>query len=176
MKLLSIFESAPEPRRMNSSFNVGDVAFDNKNGLGSTPMGQNVIYLGAVAWLKPSVFRKLATQADRADTTAELVKLMKSGKPIACPFLELDIVGEPDAIEKVKVVGHEGRARADAFKSIAGDVPMPVQLFPRYFRARHLGDDFFQWIEAHGLIAERSTEVVKPRAKLYYCAEREVTI
>lgn len=174
MKLLNLFESAPSPHRMDGAFNVGDVAFDNENGLGSTPMGQNVIYLGAVAWLKPSTFRALATQADRGDTVTELLKLMKAGKPIACPFLELDIIGEPDAIETIKVVGHEGRARSDAFREVNDDIYMPVQLFPRGLRARHLTPEFFKWLNETGVQAERSERVVKLGSPRFYWMNREV--
>lgn len=170
-------ESAPTPGNVDDAFTVGDVRFDNHKGLGNTPMGANVLYKGAVAWIKPSKFRMLAVAADRSDTAADLVKLMKDGKSVAVPWLDIDIIGDdPSNPEKVKVTGHEGRARADAFKTINGDVYMPVQLHPIGLRARHLSPEFFKWIEEHGIVAERSGHVVKPDAKMYYWNGETVTV
>lgn len=120
--------TAPTPGNVDSSFKVGDVTFDNVNGLGATPSSQNVMYAGAVAWIKPSIFRKLATPAERSDTAKELAAKIKEGSSIACPFLIIDIIEEPDSPEIVKVISHEGRARSEAFQMINGDVYMPVQL------------------------------------------------
>lgn len=174
MRLAALFESAPSPHRIEGAFNVSGVAFDNERGLGATPNNGNVIYMGATAWIKPSKFREYATASDRSDTAKELEQLMRQGRATASPFLLIDIDGEPEAPIRVKVVGHEGRARSDAFKAIAGDVPMPVHVFPKGLRARDLPDSFFAWIEKHGMMAERSTVAVKPKATLYYCGEREV--
>ena len=170
MKLLKQLLEAtdPSPHNVDATFTVGRVKFDNESGLGSTPMGQNILYQGAVAWMTPTTFRRLATAADRGDTSTELLKLVKGGKSIACPFLQLDIIGVPKAPELVKVEGHEGRARADVFKELNGDVPMPVQLFPAGLRARHLCPEFFAWLQEHGLQAERSERTVKLGATMYY--------
>lgn len=171
---LLVYESMPSPHRIEGKFNVGDVAFDNSGGLGATPNNGNVIYMGATAWIKPSKFREYATASDRSETARELEQLMRQGNAIASPFLSIDIDGDPEAPTRVKVTGHEGRARSDAFKAINGDIPMPVHIFPSGLRSRDLPDSFFAWIEKHGMTAERSTVAVKPKATLYYCSGREV--
>jgi hypothetical protein len=99
---------------------------------------------------------------------------MRAEKAIAVPWLELDIIGEPNAPKEVKVIGHEGRARADAFKAINGDIYMPVQLHPAGLRARNLSPEFFAFISKHGLVAERSKQVVKLHAKMFYWDNTEV--
>jgi hypothetical protein len=158
----------PTPSNMDGAFTVGSVSFDNVKGLGATPNSQNVIYRGAVAWIKPSTFRKLALAADRSSDASKIEELMRDGKAIAAPWLDIDIVGEPSNPEMVKVTGHEGRARADAFKAINGDVYMPVQLQLSGIRARNLSPEFFNWIEKNGLVAERSSSTVHLNAKMYY--------
>lgn len=160
--------NSPTPGNVDGSFNVGDVKFDNERGLGATPMGANILYMGAVAWIKPSTFRKLALKADRGVDAKNIEKLLRDGKAMATPFLIIDVIGEPDAPKKIKVTSHEGRARADAFKAINGDVPMPVQLHPSGLRARHLSPDFFKWIEENGLVAEKSDSVVALNATEYF--------
>lgn len=161
-------ESAPAPGNMDGAFTVGNVSFDNVRGLGATPNGQNVIYRGAVAWIKPSTFRKLALAADRSSDASKIEDLMRGGKAIAAPWLDIDIIGDASNPEAVKVTGHEGRARADAFRAINGDVPMPVQLQLMGLRARNLSPEFFDWIEKNGLVAEKSSTVVQPKATAYY--------
>lgn len=166
---------APSPANVDGSFTVGKVNFDNRNGLGATPMGANIAYMGAVAWMKPSVFRKLAIAADRSGTASELEELVESGKPMAAPFLMLRVDGEPEAPENVKVIGHEGRARADVFRNLNGDVPMPVQLHPSQLRARHLSPEFFEYIDEHGIQAEQSEKRVNPEVSIYFWNGQEVT-
>lgn len=158
----------PTPGNVDGSFVVGDVKFDNENGMGATPNSANVGYRGAVVWMKPSVFRSLALAADRSDTSPGMVKKMKAGAAIAVPWLDIDVIGDPKAPTAVKVTGHEGRARADAFKVINGDIPMPVQLQLLGIRARHLSPEFFKWIEENGLTAEHSDAKVLPAAKKYF--------
>ena len=168
LKELLLIENEATPGNVDGAFTVGDVKFDNESGMGSTPNSQNVMYRGAVAWMKPSVFRKLALAADRTKDAGKLEQEMRAGKAIAAPWLDIDVIGEPDAPEAVKVSGHEGRARADAFKAINGDVPMPVQLQLIGLRARHLSPEFFKWIEENGLTAERSSTRIKPNATKYF--------
>jgi hypothetical protein len=122
------------------------------------------------------VFRQLAHAADRSDTAKELEALMRKEKAIAAPFLVLDILDEPTDLKEVKVITHEGRARADAFKAINGDVPMPVQLQLSGLRARHLSPEFFKWIEKHGITAEKSTSKIRPNATKYYWMDKEISV
>lgn len=160
--------NSPTPGNVDGSFTVGGVKFDNEKGLGATPMGANILYMGAVAWIKPSVFRKLAMAADRSEDAKKLEALIRDGKPMAAPFLIIRVHGEPDTPTKVTVQSHEGRARADAFRAINGDVPMPVQLHPSGLRARNLSEDFFKYLEDNGLVAEQSDSTVALHATEYF--------
>lgn len=175
MKLQHLFESAPSAGNVDGSFTVGAVKFDNERGMGNTPNSQNVMYKGAVAMMKPSVFRSLATAADRSDTSKGMIAKLEAGESIAAPWLDIDIIGEPENPKEVKVTGHEGRARADAFKALNGDVPMPVQLQLVGLRARHLSPEFFEWIEKNGLTAERSSTKIKPAAQKYFWDGKTIT-
>lgn len=170
-------ESAPTPGNVDGSYTIGKVKFDNENGLGATPNNANILYRGAVAWIKPNVFRKLAAPSDRDDTAKEMVELINSGKAIAAPFLLLDIRGDDLANpDSVKIYGHEGRARSDAFKQLNGDVYMPVQLHPMSIRARDLSEEFFKWIETHGIKAEKSASIIKLDAEKYFWNGKTVSV
>lgn len=159
----------PTPSNVNHAFKVGKVNFDNKNGLGSTPNSGNILYKGAVAWIKPTTFRALALSADRSEDAQKLAELMRREKPIAAPWLDIEVTqNEDDSIKEVKVTGHEGRARSDAFVMINGNIPMPVQLQLRYIRARDLSQEFFDWIEENGIKAEDSSRRVFPDATEYF--------
>lgn len=171
-----IIESAPTPGNVDGSYTIGEVKFDNKNGLGATSNNANVLYRGAVAWIKPSVFRKLAALGDREDTAKEIIELIKNGEAIAAPFLLLDIKGNTSNPDSVKIYGHEGRARSDAFKILNGDVCMPVQLHPLSIRARDLSEDFFKWVEAHGIISEKSNTSIKLDAEKYFWNGKTISL
>lgn len=176
MKLEHLFEAAPSAGNVDTAFTVGAVKFDNERGMGHTPNSQNVMYKGAVVMMLPSVFRRLATAADRSDTAGDMIKKIKDGESIATPWLDIDIIGEPSNPTEVKVTGHEGRARADAFKALNGDVPMPVQLQLVGLRARNLSPEFFAWIEKNGLTAERSSTKVKPAAQKYFWDGKTINV
>lgn len=164
-------ENFPEaaPLNVNEKFKVGKVNFDNENGMGATPMGQNILYRGAVAWIKPTTFKALATAADRTEDARNFAEMMKRGKPIAAPFLVLSVTREEDgSVKSVKVTSHEGRARTDAILLLNGNDPIPVQLHISYERARDLSQEFFEWIEANGIRSEDSNTRVFPDAKFYF--------
>ncbi len=144
------------PNDMDDQFTVGDVKFDNKNGLGSTPDNANVMYKGLVVMMTPSKFRSLALAADRSDDASNIEKLMRDGKAIGTPTLYCDFDGDIEEPGEIKVKGHEGRARSDAFRAINGNIPMPVQLhFYGGIRARMLSKDFIKNIAENGLLPER---------------------
>jgi hypothetical protein len=161
-------ESMAKPNNVNDAFIVGDVAFDNHHGLGATPNSANILYRGAVAWIKPSKFIAFAAKADRAGDAHKIADKLRHGKAIAVPWLDIDIIGEPDNPTSVHVTGHEGRARALAVQMLNGDNPMPVQLQLAGLRARHLTPAFFSWLEHNGMTIENSTTMLKPEAKSYF--------
>lgn len=168
-------EGEATPANVDDSFEVEGVKFDNHNGLGATPNSANIMYRGAVAWIRPSIFRKLALKADRSGDAKALEEKIRAGAAIAVPWLDLEIVGEDfSQPEDVKVAGHEGRARAEAFMAINGDIPMPVQLQLGPLRARHLHRGFFEWINDFGLAAERSSNRVMLNCKRFFWEGREI--
>lgn len=170
----------PTPGNVDGAFTVAGVAFDNERGLGATPDGGNVAYMGAVAMMRPSVFRRLARGGeDRSQSAAQLEALIRDGRPIAAPFLHIDYADDADPADpgEVRVTGHEGRARSDAFRAVAGDVPMPVQLLPRGGRrARHLTPAFFAALERDGLTPEGGGAPVRPEADVYLWAGQRVEL
>lgn len=138
---------APSPSNIEEAYIMHGVAFNNAKGMGSTPMGQNVVYEGFVAFIHPLVFLKMATKADRSDDIPRLRKFMEEGCPIATPWLEFKINPEFDDGGELEITisGHEGRARAGAYGLISGNEPFPVEFFPRGgYRARDLSEEFFK--------------------------------
>lgn len=165
----------PTPGDMGGVFRVKGVYFDDERGIGNTPMGQEIQYRGAVAWIRPSVFRQLALRGSRHETVNKLLPLVEAGHAIASPFLILD---SEDYIKPVsiRVKSHEGRARADLFRIINGEIPMPVQLHFVNKRARNLSMELFQWIEDNGLLAEDGVHVIRPNSSYYFWMHQTVVI
>lgn len=175
MKLRTLLESSPSPRNSEGRFNVGNVTFDNEKGLGATPNNANVRYMGAVAWMTPGTFRKLAAYADRSDTAKELGQQLKDGKSIGCPFLQLEVEREGSEIKSVRVVGHEGRARADAVAAAnGGEHTIPVHLFPVHLRARDLTQAFWDHVNTVGIIPERQSKPLNPKLTRAFLGDQEL--
>lgn len=139
---------APNPDNIEVAYICNGVPFNNSKGMGSTPMGQNVVYEGFVAYIAPSIFLKLAAQADRSEDLQRIKKHIEAGSPIATPFIEFKINPEfedGDAELEVRITGHEGRARAGAYGLLADNKPFPVEFFPRGgMKARDLNEKFFE--------------------------------
>lgn len=143
------------------------VNMDSENGLGQVPNNSNVDYMGLRVLMKPSVFLKLALpfspDSKGEENIVYMVKLIKEGKPIAPPFLQIEI---PEVWEKgltgtpAKIDGHEGRHRMTAIKIAEGDHPVEVHLFPKYYRNRHITP---QWIKSlnYELIPEGRVTPIK---------------
>ena len=130
IKLASfIREDAPKSQYKLS----GGLTFDVNNGLGAVSDNSNVVYLGFVAWMKPSEFLKL--NPARQDTLSpEAIKAHEAGTPVAPPFLSVKWM---DKYWQVK--GHEGRGRAQLIMKKYGDILIPIHIFPRDgLRARHM--------------------------------------
>lgn len=164
------------PANVDGKFRVGKVRFDNVDGLGNTPMGQEISYRGAVAWIKPSTFFKLAAPADRSAKGAEFEELIKKGEALACPFLIITVEGMPAAPQDFRVDGHEGRARMIAIRDLNGDVPTPVQFHFTGLRARHLSKEFLVVLESVGIQAEKSTVHVQPKADRYILDGKSISM
>ena len=153
----------PGPKNFEGKFRVGQVYFDNIDGIGSVPDSQNVIYKGFVAMMTPVDFLKFThSSAGREKTGSEIAELIEDGFPISSPFLEVLL----DPIEEGKfavIVGHEGRGRCLALIELAKagkaglsmKSEIPVHFFPRDGRrARHITPDIIESIKDHGFIPE----------------------
>ena len=138
---------APSPSNIETAYIHHGIAFNNVKGLGATPMGQNVVYEGFVAFIQPLAFLKMATRADRSEDIPRLKGLMAEGAPIATPFLEFKINPEFDdgGELEITIIGHEGRARTGAYGLLSDNEPFPVEFFPRGgYKARDLSEEFFK--------------------------------
>jgi hypothetical protein len=183
MKLLELFESAsqlsqeafeslpsPSPKNVDFRFKVGNVAFDNENGMGATPNNANVNYLGFTIMMTPADFLAYALPGQRKEKAKELASLMKKHVPIGAPFLTLDINLEKfeSGEEPLRVVvdGHEGRARTLAIEMLNGAAEkFPVNIFPRNLRARHLNEKFFEVLREVGMVPESESRSSSAKPK-----------
>jgi len=118
---------------------VGKIIYDPK-GLGSTPNGTNVDYMGFTVWMKASDFIKLNPIRDSTiDSTEYISKHFQENEDIiiAPPFLSAEWVED-----HWKVDGHEGRGRMIEVEKINPGSLVPVHIFPRHGnRARHLTEE-----------------------------------
>lgn len=143
---------------------VGNVIFDQKNGLGATPNNQNVVYRGFVGMMKPSDFLLFAAKADRGEDAKEVLNLIKDGYGIGSPFLYLKLDNDEETSKiKMSIVGHEGRARSVALNTLQPNVNIPVHFFMYgETRARHIKDQVVKMLNS-SITAERTGEFVKNR-------------
>ena len=113
---------------------VGRIVYDPYEGLGSTPNGTEVDYMGFTVWMTPSNFIKLnPARGDESEFLAQ--HFQQEGDITVAPCW---IAGEYlDGVWRVD--GHEGRGRAIEINKIQPNELMPVHVFPREaMRARSL--------------------------------------
>jgi hypothetical protein len=149
------------PESAEEHYRIGDITFSATAGLGSVPNNANVWYVGFVAFMKPSVFLRLALddRGHQEPTSRELEKLAKEGYAIGIPFLIIQF--DPDGNELPRVIGHEGRGRMRMVQRVLGDVPIPVHFFlSGGMRSRHLTPEHADEVKL-GIYAERSDKVIK---------------
>lgn len=124
------FPSAYRPKEIEV---IDEVVIDNVSGEGSTPLNQQVNYMGFVAYMRPTKFLKLALSGIRDEELASSYK----GNPIGAPFFNVKY-----SDEVFKVRGHEGRHRVTGiYNSIGNDLFLPVHIFPRGMKARQLNPE-----------------------------------
>jgi len=130
-------DDAPSPSNTETQSRVGNVRFDQRNGIGQVPLNENVNYRGFTAMMRPSKFLELAKGLDepKKDSVDHITNSIKQGKAIGSPFLNVDF-------ETGRVKGHEGRHRMLAAQKVNGDQHVPVHIFGHgEDRARHLDKD-----------------------------------
>ena len=164
------FENLPDVSAYNieEAYKIGKTIFDNKFGLGQVPDGANVVYMGFAIEIKPSDFISMVKPGDREKDASNLLEKMKKLTPIGTPFLEvktnLEDWKEEAAPLKVKISGHEGRARTMAFRQLNGNIPFFVHVFPRGgYRSKHFSKQFFDELRKIGLIHEDDSMDSAPR-------------
>lgn len=157
---------APGPSTIEDRFKVGKVAFDQRKGFGSVPNNRNVVYLGFVAEMKPSDFLKLAHSGDRNADASKFVGFIHGRAPMGSPTLYVSVnedeFGKGGEL-RVRVDGHEGRARTTAFKQLEGDEMVPVHfILNGGMRARDLSEKFFSELRKNGIIREEHAKTADP--------------
>jgi hypothetical protein len=141
----------------NGPFTVGQVNFDNRSGLGSVSDCANVVYMGAVAMMKPSNFLRLAAAGKEEAKIGPLKEKILEGVALGSPFLSLDD-SKFETTGMMQVTGHEGRHRCYAIQAVQQDEPIPVCVFIRGLRARHWTPEILKSLNK-GVQCEKSTSV-----------------
>jgi hypothetical protein len=148
---------------VETQYRVGDVIFDNKNGLGATPNNREVNYFGFTTTMTISSFLKLAADhgGRREESAIDLRDLIKQGYGIATPMLYLRVqnLGENDMT--IEVSGHEGRARSICCQKYFNLTDLPVQIIPTGFRSKHMTDKIIDQINKIGITPEDGGSPIK---------------
>jgi len=142
----------PERPYTVTSMRGTTVPFDSREGIGEVSDNASITYKGFVVWMPVSRWMELNPPIDPfSDRVKGLEDRLREGAAFAPPFLVVDVLdrdGFPistydieDNLASVfgglRVKSHEGRHRMSAIRRFAGDVSVPVQIFPRGgFRAR----------------------------------------
>jgi regulator of replication initiation timing len=115
---------APSPRNTQKQSKVGNVIFDQENGVGQVPLNQNVKYRGFTAMMRPSKFLELAADIDKPkQSSLNFIRdSIDEGRGVGSPFLSLDF-------KTGKIKGHDGRHRMMVIQEKNGDEPVPVHIF-----------------------------------------------
>lgn len=145
--MIRIFEALPSVYKPKEIEKVNGVIIDNVNGKGSTPLNQEINYLGFVVYMKPSTFLELALRGLRDPELASSY----SGEPIGAPFLQVYYTEENNTIE---VSDHEGRHRVSGIINSLGDdfqIPVHIKAFGK--KARYFTPEGIlkaRWISQNG--------------------------
>lgn len=169
-------EGAPEwsPSVAEENYRIGPITFSAGKGLGSTPVNRNIWHEGAVVFMKPSTFLKLALddQGAQEPTSFELEDLVvKQGYAVGIPFLDIRIDEKGESLPKV--TGHEGRGRMRMIRRVLGDEPIPVHLkLAGGYRSDYLykNPEIIDEIK-QGLHAQGGGLVRRPITKIFVSAE-----
>jgi hypothetical protein len=132
---------------------VGQVNFDNRKGMGAVSDCANVVYMGAVAMMRPANFLRLAAEGTNPQQADSLREEILKGIPVGSPFLALD-----DSQGVLRISGHEGRHRCVVIEELQ-DLPIPVCLFIRGLRARHWTPELIAKLNS-GVQKEKSSTIV----------------
>lgn len=143
------------------AFTVGDLAFDNVDGVGAVPNMAEVFWKGVLVAMTPRTFLSLTPSLaeDERPKTHEYLKQNK--QPLGSPFLLLKLGTET---AQTAAFGHEGRHRMFRIAETYGmDFEIPVGLFvydEHYqLKAREIETPMIETI-AEGVRREKSRQFV----------------
>lgn len=155
-----------EPIAEKPPANVGPIKFDNKTGLGSVPLNQDINDKGFVVMMKPKKFLQLAaflpSYQKKEKSINRINEAIKKGETIGPPSLSVDF-----SKEFPEVVGHEGRHRMTVFNDVVGNIEIPVQIFVKGIRNQNLT---IEQIQNFGSLAfsESEKNVVRNNFDTFY--------
>jgi len=110
------------------------VRFDNEHGYGAVPNVANIRYMGMVVMMRPSMFLALSQRLEhKRERSLEHLPRMMRTPGWGYPFLDVSL---DDGIWTVR--GHEGRHRCHVLVEMQCDEEIPVAVFCRGQRARHI--------------------------------------
>lgn len=142
------------------------VRFDNKQGLGAVPDVDNIRYMGMVVMMRPSMFLALALRLnleDRSERHIEQLPQTMMSPGWGYPFLGIWPEGDVYTVNE-----HEGRHRCHTLVNLHCDEEIPVAIFIRYFRSRHISPDVIARVRS-GLISQNGVFVRGPLFGTAFC-------
>lgn len=147
---------------------------DNERGVGATGNNGNVLYMGFVAFIRPSDFFELAWKDNSRQDRSELMTSTIEERGMGTPFLLVSPEKYESPWGQLKVTGHEGRARMTIIEKLNGNKPFPVHIFPGpELRARHMDAAFF---EAMKTIKNQDGKPCKLELSKVFCNSKAWTI
>ncbi|MBY3433753.1 hypothetical protein HFN89_06275 [Rhizobium laguerreae] len=109
------------------SFAVGDLVFDNDNGVGAVPNLAEIFWKGALVGMTPRMFHKLTPPLSEDERPKTNAFLNTNENPLGTPYLMVKLDTKTDALS---VHGHEGRHRMSWIaRNFGPDFEIPVGLF-----------------------------------------------
>jgi hypothetical protein len=164
------------------TFSVGKVNFGSgrlvkysendkfaQEAMGSVPDSGNIIYKGAVAWMTPETYLKLAADTHMIEPSDYMIREIEKGTPVGVPFLTVLM---KDGVPTV--VGHEGRHRVKSIMKVQPDMEIPVHIFGRgdIDRAKYITPEIAQKMMA-SLVSEKSSNTVSDPISKMWVGDKE---
>lgn len=145
-----------------TSFAVGELVFDNENGVGSVPNLADILWKGALVTMTPRMFLSLTPFLELDERPKTHQFLQSNERPLGSPFL---IIKHSTETDDLAAWGHEGRHRMMWIaKNYGFDIEIPIGLFvlEDYYtlKAREMEPQIMERI-AMGVKREKSTEFVE---------------
>jgi hypothetical protein len=109
------------------SFAVGDLVFDNDDGVGAVPNLAEIFWKGTLVGMTPRMFHKLTPPLSEDERPKTNAFLRTNESPLGSPYLIVKLDTKSDTLS---VHGHEGRHRMSWIaRNFGPDFEIPVGLF-----------------------------------------------